>query len=301
MDIKLPNSGAKAYVQGNTKFLAQVLVTDGSPTGPVVAGLSNSDFSAEVNGVNAAVTGGGFVQEQYWLVIRAPSGLANGTYDLEVFLEEPGGSTVIASATEPSSVEYTSDLLDHVLVIDRSGSMGTPIEPTDDKLAAAKDAADFYVDITRNNDGLAVVAYNHDVSPAPFGMQTVNATVRSNAKAYIDDWTAPNGIYPAGATSIGDGLIEARNQRVGSPTGNPRCSFVLLSDGMENSERKWDSGANPVKSDVVATGCPVTSIAFGPASNETLMQTIATDTGGASFYNDVYVSTAALAATHAGT
>jgi hypothetical protein len=62
---------------------------------------------------------------------------------------------------------------------------------------------------------------------------------------------------------------------------------------MENSERKWDSGTSPVKSDVVATGCPVTSIAFGPASNETLMQTIASDTGGSSFYNDVYVSSSA--------
>ena len=37
------------------------------------------------------------------------------------------------------------------------------------------------------NDGLAVVAYHHNVSPSPFNMQSVNATVRSDAKAYIDD------------------------------------------------------------------------------------------------------------------
>lgn len=297
IDIKLPNTDAKAQVQANTKFLAQVLVTNGSPTGPVVGGLTNSDFSAEVNGVTAAVTGGGFIQEQYWLVIRAPAGLADGDYDLTVKLEEPGTSTVIATDTNTQSVRYTSDLVDHVLVIDRSGSMGEPIEPTNDKLIAAKDAADFYVDITRNNDGLAVVAYHHDVSPTPFAMQTVNTTVRNNAKSYIDDWSVPNGIYPSGATSIGDGLIEARDQRVGSSTGNPLCSFILLSDGMENSERKWDSGTAPVKSDVQATGCPVTAIAFGPASNETLMQQIAQDTGGLNFYNDVYVSSLLNAAT----
>lgn len=295
IDIKLPNTGAKAQVQANTKFLAQVLVTNGSPTGPVVAGLTNSDFSAKVGGVNAAITGGGFIQEQYWLVVRAPAGLADGTYDLEIMLEEPGTSTVIDTDTEFSAMEYTTDLVDHVLVIDRSGSMGVPIEPTNDKLEAAKDAANFYVDITRNNDGLAVVAYHHDVAPSPFNMQSVNATVRTNAKNYINDWSTPNGIYPSGATSIGDGLYEARTQRVGSTTGNPLCSFVLLSDGMENSERKWDTGLNPVKTDVQATGCPVTAIAFGPASNETLMQTIATDTGGSFYYNDVYVSIPPLA------
>jgi hypothetical protein len=300
MDIQLPNAGAKAQVQANTKFLAQVLVTNGSPTGPVVAGLTNSDFAATVGGINAAITGGGFIQEQYWLVIRAPAGLADGTYDLEIMLEEPGTSTVIATDTEPNSVEYTSDLIDHVLVIDRSGSMGTPLEPTDDKIDAAKDAAKFYVDITRNNDGLAVVAYNHDVNPSPFAMQSVNSVVRADAKSYIDEG-APSGIYPSGATSIGDGLFEARNQRVGSTTGNPLCSFVLLSDGMENFERKWDTGLNPVKADVQATGCPVTAIAFGPASNETLMQTIAQDTGGLSFYNDVYVSTSAVQAAGATT
>ena len=72
IDIKMPNSGAVAHVQDSTKFLAQVLVTNGSPTGPVVAGLTNNDFSARVGGVNAAVTGGGFIQEQYWLLVRAP-------------------------------------------------------------------------------------------------------------------------------------------------------------------------------------------------------------------------------------
>jgi hypothetical protein len=292
IDIKLPNTGAPAQVQSSTKFLAQVLVTNGSPTGPVVAGLTNSDFRARVGGVDAAVTGGGFIQEQYWLVIRAPAGLADGTYELEIMLEEPGTSTVIDTDTEFGAILYTTDLVDHVLVIDRSGSMGTPIEPTNDKLAAAKDAASFYVDITRNNDGLAVVAYNHNVDPTPFAMQTVNATVRTSAKNYINNW-ATGGIFPDGATSIGDGLYEARTQRVGSGTGNPLCSFVLLSDGMENSERKWNTGANPVKTDVQATGCPVTAIAFGPASNETLMQTIAQDTGGLSFYNDVYVSAVA--------
>jgi hypothetical protein len=288
LEIQLPNDVAVAHVHHPSKFLAQVFVTNGSPTGPVVAGLSNSDFKAKVNNLDANVAGGGFIQESYWLVIETPDGLADGTYDLEVILEEPGTSTPLDTDTSPNSIVHTSQKTDHVLVIDRSGSMGWPIEPTHDKLIAAKAAASFYVDITQTDDGVAVVPYNGNVNPSPFPMQSVDATVRTAAKAYIDDWSEPDGIFPGGTTSIGDGLYEAVNQRENvSTTGNPLCSFVLLSDGMENSYRFWSG----VKTDVQDTGCPVTAIAFGPESNETLMQTIATETGGLSYYNDVYVST----------
>ena len=113
-------------------------------------------------------------------------------------------------------------------------------------------------------------------------MTSVTAGVRTDAK---DNYITP--LTPGGATSIGDGLDEAVDQRnTVSTTGNPLCSFVLLSDGMENSSLYWSN----VKADVQLTGCPVTTIAFGQASNETLMQTIATDTGGVSYYNDVYES-----------
>jgi len=61
---------------------------------------------------------------------------------------------------------------------------------------------------------------------------------------------------------------------------------------MENSSLYWSQ----VITDVVDTGCPVTSIAFGPDSNETLMQDIATETGGLMYYNDVFVSSPATQA-----
>src|SRR5690606_14684414 len=93
---------------------------------------------------------------------------------------------------------------------------------------------------------------------------------------------------PTWATSIGDGLNEAVNLLNASPTGNTRCQFTLLSDGMENQPLYWAD----VETAVVDTGCPVMTVAFGQASNEMLMQDIATTTGGASYYNDVYVSNA---------
>ena len=147
IDIKLPNSVAVAYAGPHDdpgKILAQVLVTNGNPTAPVVAGLIHSDFSAEINNVAATITSGGFIQEQYWLVIQAPGQTTDGTYNLEVFLDS-------ATDTNTNSVLYDVDNIDYALVIDRSGSMFS-----DGKMDAAQDAANFYVDITRDADGLAV-------------------------------------------------------------------------------------------------------------------------------------------------
>jgi hypothetical protein len=278
IDIQLPNGVAQAFVGPHDapgKFLVQLLVTNGSSTGPVGAGLQASGFAVEVDGLPATVVSGGFIQEQYWLVVQAPTQSADGTYDLQVNLQDAGG--VIAGDTEADSVVYDPELSDHVLVIDRSGSMGA-----DSRLPAAQDAATFYVDITRDDDGLAVVPYNEDVNPPPFAMTPVNSTVRTNAKTYI------NALSASGLTSIGDGLDEALNQWNTSPTDNVRCSFVLLSDGMENASLFWSD----VSGSVIASGCPVTSVAFGPESSETLMQQIATDTGGIYFFSDVFVSSA---------
>ena len=147
--------------------------------------------------------------------------------------------------------------------------------------SALVDAFKLAVDTTNSTEGIAVVPFEGDVNPAPFGMQFATLPVRNNAKTYID------GISPGGSTSIGDGMGGGAAQRTGSPTGNARCRYVLLSDGEENTPDYWAD----VVADVQATGCPVMAIAFGPGANETLMQQIASDTGGSYYYNDIYVGT----------
>ncbi|MFK7800760.1 MAG: choice-of-anchor X domain-containing protein [Anaerolineae bacterium] len=287
IEVKLPNTGAVASVgpaAGPGKFIAQVLVTNGTSNGPVIDGLTVSDFKAAVGGQESFVTAGGFIQEQYWLVVQAPVQAADGLYDLEIRLEESGTATTIATDNNANSISYTPDNVDHLLVIDRSGSMNS-----DGKFIAAQNAANFYIDITRNNDGLAVVPYHTDVDPAPFALQAVTTVpnVRANAENYVD------ALFTGNLTSIGDGLAEAVNQRNGNPTGNPLCSFVLLTDGIETADTRWAD----VSADVIATGCPVTTIAFGQSSAELLLQDIATQTGGLFFYNDVFVSARAPGAT----
>ncbi len=281
IDIKLPNNGAVAQVgpfDGPGKFLAQVLVTNGSAKGAVIDGLTINDFRAAVGGQNALITAGGFIQEQYWLVVQAPPQAADDTYNLEVSLEESSSATVIATDTSANSVTYSPDNVDHLLVIDRSGSMNS-----DGKFVAAQNAANFYIDITRNNDGLAVIPFATDQTPGAFPLTSVTTVpnVKANAENYVD------GLITGNLTSIGDGLDAAVTERNGTPTGNPLCSIVLMSDGMETANQYWTE----VDTDVIATGCPVTTIAFGGAADETLLQDIATTTGGLFFFNDVFVST----------
>jgi hypothetical protein len=286
IDIKQPNQMAPEYVGGHAdgdKFLVQVLVST-TVGGPVVGGLTVNDFRVRIGAHNATVVGGGQVEHQYFLQVIAPDPGSNGPYDLHVDLEESGTSTVIASDTEIEAVVYDATNEDNVYVADRSGSMGW-YDPT--PWEALVDAFKLAVDTTNSTEGIAVVAFNSDVSPAPFGMQFATLPVRTNAKTYID------GITPGGGTSIGDGMGEGAAQRVGSPTGNARCRYVLLSDGEENQPDYWADVVGAVQ----ATGCPVMAIAFGPGANETLMQQIATDTGGSYYYNDVYMGTTAGAAT----
>jgi len=284
LTIKRPNIKAVSYVgpaSAPGKLLVQLLVTDGSATGPVVGGFTIQDFQVRVNGVAATITGGGFVQEQYWMVVQAPTQSADGVYDLDVSLQQPGSAIALTSGTSVDSVNYSSVNLDHVIIMDRSGSMAD-----NNKLLAAQDAASFYTDIARDNDGLAVVLFNSDVNPAPYALQPSPASVRQAAKAFISGLTADGG------TSIGDGLAEAIKQQASTATSNTNCSLVLLSDGMENEDRRWAD----VKDDVVKTGCSVTTIAFGPEADEQLMQDIADATGGAYLFNDVYVSSEVAAA-----
>jgi hypothetical protein len=277
IDIELPTQLAPAYVGSSTSpdnIIVQVSVTDGSPTGPVVGGLSNSDFRVEIGGILALVSGGGFVQEEYFLLVNTPDQAANGPYDLEVFLEEPGTSTTIASDTEMDAIIYDNTNTDNIIVTDVSGSMAS-----DTKLLSAQNAANLFIDASNSSEGLGLVSYNHDVVNT-LGVQFATLPHRNNAHAQVGAYSA------SGATSIGDGLNEAVNLLGASPTGNARCQFTLLSDGMQNSSLFWSD----VEMDVVDTGCPVMTIAFGEASNETLMQEIATATGGNAYFNDVFVS-----------
>lgn len=161
-----------------------------------------------------------------------------------------------------------------VLVVDRSGSM------TGGKLEEAKYGADWWADQALEDELLGVVSYATTASsPADYPLQPITSDSDRNAAQ-----TAIAGLSAGGRTAIGDGLRNALNEVLGIETSTPRDRastqvVVLLTDGIHNE------GEDPVTvlPDLVDNGIRVYTIGIGPDINATLLQDIATTTGG-TFY-----------------
>lgn len=141
-----------------------------------------------------------------------------------------------------------------MLVIDRSGSMSGSAGDGAVKINEARDAAELFVSMLRTSTGneAGLVSFAGNASaPVDFALTDVDATSRQDL---ID--VLPS-ISPGGRTSIGDGLVAARDQ-FGGP--NPPRSVLVLTDGMENE---------PVAiADVTGLdGIEITAIGFGTESN----------------------------------
>ena len=156
---------------------------------------------------------------------------------------------------------------DVVLVIDSSGSMaGT-------KLAAAKSAAQQFVDFMRDEDMVGVVEFNTDARVA-YPLTIVTASSRAASKAAID------AIVTTGVTSIGDGLRSALHEIAMRANAAHVHSILLLSDGAEN-EPEYVATVLP---DLLAAGLTVHTVGLGDGANTALLSDIASQTGGTFHY-----------------
>ncbi len=141
-----------------------------------------------------------------------------------------------------------------MLVIDRSGSMSESAGGAAVKIDEAQAAAELFISMLRVSAGnqAGLVSFASDASaPVDFPLTAVDVGARQDL---IDVLPA---ISPGGRTSIGDGLVAARDQFGGS---NPPRSILVLTDGMENE---------PVAiADVTGLeGIEITAIGFGTESN----------------------------------
>jgi len=239
---------------------------DGSP----LEDLEFSDFEITVGTETLEASDlitSAFVQGQYWFLVRAPGQATAGRKDLVVEWDES------LSVTEANAVDYKASVeADNVLTIDRSGSM-------DDfggiKLAAAKQAANLYIDSWRSGDGIGVVSFA-DSGRVDLGLTDWNTTSRNDAILEIEDLMAD------GATAIGDGLDKALTELVDGDNTDRDWTIVLISDGLETGEpeisdfldtwntRDDDGDKNP----------RIHTVALGPDADRAKMQRLANKTGG---------------------
>ncbi len=161
--------------------------------------------------------------------------------------------------------------VDHILVLDRSASMAN-----DAKFIAAQNAANFYIDMTPNGDGLGVVPFATNAGPSVFTLQAI--TTVPNTRFLAENWV--DSLTMGTLTSIGDGMSLASDQAQASATGNSNCTFLLISDGIQNAPSSWSS----VSANVTDSGCSAYTIAVGPAADEALLQNIAGELDGRYLY-----------------
>ncbi len=271
------------------RFLVRVVVEGPEALKPPgigqrsVQGLRQEDFTVSVNNLDAAVLTASYVGNEYWLVVQAPVQPADGLYDLQVSLCEG----VAVSDVAKLAVLYGDIIINHMVVIDKSGSMSDPAGSP--KIDAAKNAASLYVDSVSPQDRLGVVAFDGDTTACNDDAQLLealgaaSAAKRSSAKTKID------GLGTGGWTSIGDGLWKAQDELDGFAGPTDLHAMVLLSDGEENEARWWASNVPCMgaRDRIVPEDTVINAIAFGPDSNQALMQQIGAATDGDFTYVDV--------------
>lgn len=240
-------------------------------TGPsTLQDAAAGDFSVTIGGTPATIINGLAVGDQFWLNVRPQSGIYAGgsKYDLKVTWAGFGGDS------ETRAILFTDrEVTDRAIVIDYSGSMSDY-----DKMGAAKNAARLFIDQSLVDDRVAVVGFSTG-AVTPYALTTIGSDPAqpelSAAKAAVDSFT------PDAMTAIGQGLLAGQHEVTKAPSDYSLADvIVLLSDGMENVDPRYDTPA--VKGLIEPTDTIVHTVAVGPpdAGMHALLAQIASDNGG---------------------
>jgi hypothetical protein len=156
-----------------------------------------------------------------------------------------------------------------MLVLDRSGSMGSPADPANpasdtrmDALQQAVTAFTATLDSVRSaaagnglsvpTDRVGVTIFNGDAEPLP-GLAPGLGMFDAALAAGIDTQLAA--VAPGGVTSIGDGLIEGAGA-LGGASGDTRRLMLLMSDGLQNTDQRVSIIGERIVTHGGGTACP---------------------------------------------
>jgi calcium-activated chloride channel regulator 3/4 len=197
----------------------------------------------------------------------------NRTYFPEFSSVAPQNEPIIqlpnSSARSEFKVEWMTDKLTYVMVIDNSGSMDG------NKIANARTAAKYLIDVAEvNKTAIGVVAIDCSPSVVSQIIDVTSDADKNALKSAIDGLNAS-----AGCTAEYDAAMTAFNSLTQRPDTETKIAF-LLTDGLDNSSSATeDSVISSYKSKQI----PLFTFAYGSDADQITLQGMATETGG-SFY-----------------
>ncbi|HEV2805023.1 MAG TPA: VWA domain-containing protein [Chthoniobacterales bacterium] len=189
----------------------------------------------------------------------------------------------VAGPVEAAPAGFVSPIFEYfddprarvVLVLDTSGSMNEPggVSPAVSRIADLQNFASQFIDVMGLGDvELGIVTYASTATP-------VQSPTLLAAAA---DVTASKGNLPStatGQTSVGGGMIAARDMLIASPAPGPLI-MILMTDGFHNYP-PGDPSFEPlaVVPSLVAHDIRVHTIGLGDSTNEDLLRQIADQSG----------------------
>jgi hypothetical protein len=140
------------------------------------------------------------------------------------------------------------------LVLDRSGSMGEDRGDGQTKHRSLQQAAETFVDVMLEGDGVGLVRYDQDAQVVQPVLQLGAGGISDLNRSNTLDLIRGNSFDPAGATSIGDGIHEGR-QILDTAAGTYDVkALAVLTDGVENRERYIADVAGEINERTYAIG-----------------------------------------------
>jgi hypothetical protein len=185
-----------------------------------------------------------------WIVYRtgvAPSSIPTQT----LTVREPSSGKTWQVTVDANTVARATTAT--ALVLDRSGSMSEDRGDGQPKHASVQQAANVFVDLMLEGDGVGVVRFNQDAQALQPVLALGSGGLSDVNRGATHDVINGNGLDPDGATSIGDGIFEGRSQ-LGAAAPYDGKALVVLTDGIENSPRWIADVAGQINERTYAVG-----------------------------------------------
>lgn len=237
----------------------------GAPTHAQLIANNSSVSVGPTSGSNVATA-------RLWIIYRtgvAPSAIPTQT----VSVREPVSGQTWSILIDANTIARKTAAV--ALVLDRSGSMAQDRGDGVSKHVSLQQAAEIFVDVMLEGDGVGLVRYDQDAQVVQPVLQLGNGQIsdvnRSNTLALIHG----NSFDPAGATSIGDGIFEGRQILVNAAGSYDVKALAVLTDGVENRSRYIADVAAQINEKTYAVG-------LGTPQNTSAaaLQTISGNNGG---------------------